>query len=166
MKIVLIFLCLCGFSLIAKAQTSNIGDYEVKVVSYKYKTTKGHLKKINEEGIGIEDYKGNYIIYRTADIVKIKVRKRGLSLSQAVAGGTLFGVGLGAAIWSLDEAGENTADMAKLTAALTVTGAVIGTAVGGISELSNKKLTLRVKGNPEYFKKNYQRLEKYVNVSK
>lgn len=162
MRTVLMFLVLCSFSLASLAQIENIGDYEIKVISYTYKTTKGRLKKVNAEGIGIEDYKGNYIIYRTADIIRIKVRKSGLTLGKSVAGGTLFGAGLGGTIWSLDESGQNMGDMAKLTALLTVTGAVVGTAVGGIVELSNTKLTLKVKGRQEYFKKNYQKLEKYA----
>lgn len=149
----------------AKSQTENIGDYEVKVISYQFKTTKGHLKKVNAEGIGIEDYKGNYVIFRTADIKKIIIRKRGLTLGNAVASGTLLGLGIGGGIWSLDESGENATDMAKLTIVLTATGAVVGTAVGGISELSNRKLTLKVKGNQDYFKNNHQRLIKYVNPS-
>src|SRR6218665_604122 len=122
MKAILTFLCFCCICFTLKAQN---GDYEIKVVSYKYKTTKGHLKKVNVEGIGVEDYKGNYIIFRTADIAKIKIRKRGLTLGNAVASGTLLGAGIGGAIWSLDENGESTAEMAKLTALLTVTGAVI-----------------------------------------
>lgn len=157
------FLVLCSFSFAAVAQIENIGDYEVKIISYKYKNTKGQLKKVNAEGIGIEDKKGNYIIFRTADIKKIKIKKRGLTLLEGLAGGSLSGVGAGLAIASLDESGENTADIAKLTVILTASGAIIGMAVGGISELSNKKLTLRVKGNREYFKSNYQRLEKYLN---
>ncbi|RZL42937.1 MAG: hypothetical protein EOP00_22990 [Pedobacter sp.] len=164
MKIVLTLFLLVLF-LNVRAQTENIGDYEVKVISYRYKTTKGHLKKVNAEGIGIEDYKGNYIIFRTADIKKIIIRKRGLTLGNAVASGTLLGLGIGGGIWSLDESGENATDMAKLTIALTATGAVLGTAVGGISELAKRKLTLKVKGNLEYFTQNYQRLNKYINLS-
>lgn len=137
----------------------------MKVVSYRYQTTKGQLKKVTPEGIGIEDYKGNYIIFRTADIIKIKVKKRGLTLGKAVSSGALLGLAIGGGVWSLDENGENVGDMAKLTAVLAVSGAVIGTTVGGIAELSHRKLTLSVNGNQEYFKKNYQRLEKYVNHS-
>lgn len=163
MKLLLTLLVFCCFYFTALAQTSNIGDYEVKVISNKYKTIKGQLKKVTPEGIGIEDFKGNYIIFRTSDIVKIKVKRRCLTLGTAVSTGTLAGVGIGAGIWSLDENGQNAGDMFKLTAALAVTGAVIGTAVGGVAELSSKKLTLSVKGNQEYFNKNYQRLNKYVN---
>ncbi|SOD14799.1 hypothetical protein [Pedobacter xixiisoli] len=162
MKFFLPLICFCCISLCCIAQSYN-GDYEVKVVSYRYKTTKGQLKKITPEGIGIEDYRGNYIIYRTPDIVKIKVKKRGLTFGKAVSSGTLLGLAIGGGLWSLDENGENAGDMAKLTVVLTASGAVVGTAVGGIAELSNKKLTLNVNGNQEYFKKNYQRLEKYVN---
>jgi len=163
MKFLLALICFCCTSILVNAQTENIGDYEVKVVSYKYKTTKGQLKKVMPEGIGIEDYKGNYIIYRTPDIAKIKIKKRGLTLGRAVSAGTLLGLGIGAGVWSLDENGQNAEDMFKLTAVLTATGAVIGTAVGGVAEVANKKLTLNVNGDQDYFKKNYQRLSKYVN---
>jgi hypothetical protein len=166
MKIVLTILFAFLLCITSSAQSiQNIGDYEVKVFSYKFKTTKGFLKKVNAEGIGIEDKKGNYVIFRTADIKKIKIKKRGLTLLNGLTGGILIGAGLGGAIWSLDESGENTADMAKLTALLAASGAVIGTAAGGFSELANKKLTLRVKGNQQYFKSNYHRLEKYLNHS-
>lgn len=158
----LIFLCFCFTT---SAQAQNRGDYELKVSSYKFKTVKGHLKMVNAEGIAVEDYKGNYIIFRTADIIKIKIKKRGLGFGNAVTTGTLLGLGIGGSIWSLDETGESTAEMAKLTAALTLTGAVVGTAVGGFSELANKKLSLNVKGNADYFKNNYQRLEKYINYA-
>jgi len=147
----------------AFAQVSNVGDYEVKVTSYHYKTTKGRLKKVSPEGIGIEDYKGNYIIFRTAEIIKIKVKKRGLTFGEAVAGGTLLGLGAGAAIWSLDENGDATEDMLKLTAVLTASGAAVGAVVGGVSEIAAGKLTLKVNGNAEYFKQNYQKLERYLD---
>ena len=163
MKFLITLICFCSLSILGKAQTQNVGDYEVKVISSKYKTTKGQLKKVTPEGVGIEDFKGNYIIFRTSDIVKIKVKRRGLTLGRAVSTGTLAGVGIGAGVWSLDENGQNAGDMFKLTAALAVTGAVIGTVVGGVAELSSRKLTLSVKGNQEYFNKNYQRLNKYVN---
>ncbi len=165
MKFLLMFLCFCGLSFFSYAQIENIGDYEIKVVSYRYKTTKGKLKKVTPEGMGIEDYKGNYIIFRTPDIVRVKVRRRGLTVGKAASVGTLLGLGIGGGLWSLDESGENTADLAKLTLVLTASGAVIGTAVGGVAELSNQKLTLNVNGSEEYFKKNYQRLEKYVDTT-
>lgn len=163
MKFVLTFLVFCCVCFTAQAQTENIGDYEIKVISYKYQTIKGQLKKVTPEGIAIEDYKGNYVIYRTSDIIKLKIKRRGLTLGRAVSAGTLLGLGIGAGIWSLDENGQNVEDMFKLTAALTATGAVIGTVVGGVAEVANKKLTLSVQGNQEYFNKNYQRLVKYVN---
>ncbi|MNJ93006.1 hypothetical protein D3C87_106850 [compost metagenome] len=164
MKFFLLLICFCCISLCCIAQSYN-SDYEVKVVCYRYKTTKGQLKKVTPEGIGIEDYKGNYIIYRTSDIVKLKIKRRGLTLGRAVSSGTLLGLGIGAGLWSLDENGENAGDMAKLTVVLTASGAVIGTAVGGIAELSHRKLTLSVNGNQDYFKNNYKRLEKYVNYA-
>lgn len=163
MKFFLTLICFCCISMLCFGQ--NNGDYEIKVVSYQYKTTKGQLKKVTPEGIGIEDYQGNYIIYRTADIIKIKIKRRGLTLGKAVSTGTLLGLGIGAGVWSFDESGQNTGDMVKLTAVLAAGGAVIGTAVGGIAELSHRKLTLSVHGDQDYFNKNYKRLEKYLNYA-
>ncbi|WP_113635903.1 hypothetical protein [Nubsella zeaxanthinifaciens] len=160
---ILFTLLIAGFPLLLCAQLSNIGDYEVKVSSKNYKTVKGHLKKVNAEGIAVEDYKGNYIIFRTADIEKIKVKKRGVGFFEAVGGGALFGLGLGGAIWSLDKSGENAGDMAKLTVLLTATGAATGTVVGTVSTLTRGKLTLRVNGDTQYFIQHYHLLKKYVN---
>lgn len=163
MKILIVLLCSLMLSQFSFAQVANVGDYEVKVTSYRYKTTKGQLKKVSPEGIRLEDYQGNYIIFRTSDIIKIKVKKRGLTFGKAVAGGALLGLVAGAAMWSLDENGEATEDMLKLTAVLTVGGATAGAVVGSISEIAAGKLTLKVNGNADYFKKNYQKLEKYLN---
>lgn len=165
MKVISLLICFWCICFSANSQTSNTGDYEVKVFSYTYKTTKGHLKKVTPEGVGIEDYQGNYFIFRTKDIIKIKVKRRGLTFGQFVSGGTLAGLGIGAAIWSLDEQGENTTEMAKLTAALTVAGALVGTAVGGVAAVANKKMALRVNGSQSYFLENHKKLEKYVNHS-
>lgn len=165
MKFLLTFFCVCSWSLFSYAQTETVRDYEIKVVSYQYKTTKGKLKKVSLEGIGMEDYKGNYIIFRTADIVKLKVRRKGLTLGKAVSAGTLLGLGIGGGLWSLDESGENTADLAKLTVVLTASGAIIGTAVGGLAEVANRRLTLNVNGDEAYFRKNYQLLEQYIDTA-
>jgi hypothetical protein len=162
MKILFTLLIAC-FPTLLFGQLRNIGDYEVKVFSKNYRTVKGHLKKVNAEGIAIEDYKGNYIIFRTADIEKIKVKKRGIGFFEAVGGGALFGLGLGGSIWSLDENGDNSADMAKLTVLLTATGAATGTVVGTVSTLTRGKLTLRVNGDMQYFIQNYHLLKQYVN---
>lgn len=159
MKILFTLLIAC-FPLLLCAQLRNIGDYEIKVFSKNYKTVKGHLKKVNAEGLAVEDYKGNYIIFRTADIEKIKIKKRGLGFLEAIGGGTLLGLGLGATIWS--ESGE-TEDMAKLTVALAAVGAATGTVVGTVATVRQGKLTLWVNGDSKYFIQHYHRLQQYVN---
>lgn len=163
MKSFFIILFLVFFCCILKAQT---GDFEIKVVSKKYQNVKGVLQKVSPEGIGIEDYKGNYLIFRTEDLVRIKVRKRGLTIGEGAAAGTLGGLGLGGAILSLDEDGESSDELVKLTAALTVSGAFIGTVTGVIAEIANTKFALTIDGNAEKFKKHYQKLEKYINPVK
>lgn len=162
MKVLLTFLILCYFSFGLRAQTKNVVDYEIKVVSDKYKTVRGHLIKVNAEGIAVEDYKGNYIIYRPADMVRLRVKKRGLSFGEAVGGGTLLGLGAGTALWKLDESGENGGDMAKLAFILTATGAVAGTLVGAVAEIIRGRLTLNVNNNTDYFRQNHARLTPYI----
>jgi len=146
--------------LIVKAQT---GDFEIKVISKKYQSVKGKLQKVTPEGLAIEDYKGNYLIFRTEDLVKVKIRKRGLTIGEGASAGTVAGLAVGAAIWSLDEEGQSFEDMAKLTGALTVSGAVIGTLTGVGAEIANTKLTLNIDGDANKFKKRYKKLEKYIN---
>ncbi|MCJ0742999.1 hypothetical protein [Pedobacter montanisoli] len=150
-------LILIGCSL--KAQQ----NWEVKVSTYSYKPVWGRLKKVNTEGIGIEDKKGNYYIFRPTEIRSVKIKEKGLGFGEAVGGGTLLGLGIGISVWSLDKEGNNTGSMAKLTAALTATGAVAGGLVGGVAVLIRKGFTLKVKGNPDYFNANYNRLEPYVD---
>ncbi|WP_199118492.1 hypothetical protein [Pedobacter sp. ASV28] len=158
-RFVFVLLLIISFTA-TKAQQ---GDYKIKVVSYQYKTVKGQLKKVNAEGIGIEDDKGNYYIFRTADLIRIKIKKRGLTIGKGAGAGALTGLGIGGGIWSVDENGNDFADMAKLTIALTATGAMSGTLIGAIAEVINHKLTLRINGNQEYFNKNYIKLVPYVN---
>ena len=150
-----IFIC---FSV--KAQT---GDFEIKVISKKYQSVKGKLQKVTPEGIAIEDYKGNYLIFRTEDLVKIKIRKRGLTVGEGAGKGAVAGLAIGAAVWSLDQEGQYFEDLAKLTGALTASGAVIGTLTGVIAEIANTKFTFIVDGNADKFKKNYKKLEQYIN---
>lgn len=139
-------------------------DFEIKVVSKKYQSVKGKLQKVSPEGIAIEDYKGNYLIFRTEELVKLKIRKRGITVGEGAGTGAIAGLGLGAALWSLDEEGQSFEDMAKLTGALTISGAAIGTLTGVIAEIANTKLTFSIDGNAEKFKKNYKKLEKYINL--
>ncbi|WP_410220583.1 hypothetical protein [Pedobacter sp.] len=138
-------------------------NWEVKVRTYSYKPIRGSLKKVNAEGIGIEDKKGNYYIFKPTEIHSIKIRKKGLGFGEAVGSGALVGLSIGISVWSLDKGENNTANMAKLTAALVGTGAVAGSMVGGVAVLIRKGFTLKVKGNPDYFTANYNRLEPYVD---
>lgn len=161
MKAYFIIVFLLIFALVSKAQTV---DFEIKVISKKYENVKGKLQKVSPEGIAIEDYRGNYLIFRAEDIVKLKVRKRGLTIGEGAGTGALAGLGAGAAIWSIDQENQSFADMAKLTGVLTVSGAAIGTVTGIIAELVNTKLSFTVDGDPEKFKKNYKKLEQYIVV--
>ena len=161
MKYLLTFFLLFAFAQL-KAQN---GDLEVKVVSKQYRTVVGHLKKVSPEGIGVEDYKGNYLIFRAADIVRVKVRKRGITIVEGLGGGALIGLGIGGGLLSLDESGNNTNGLIALTAILIGSGAAGGTITGIIAQLINNKLTLRVNGSDEKFRAGYKKLEKYVDAT-
>lgn len=161
MKYFLSIVLFCLSTSLLKAQNT---DFEIKVVSKKYQSVKGKLQKVSPEGIAIEDYKGNYLIFRADELIKIKVRKRGLTIGTAAGSGTLSGLVVGASIWSLDENNESIEDMAKLTGVLVVSGAAIGTITGIVAEIANNKLILNIDGDMERFKKNYKKLEKYINI--
>lgn len=146
----------------AKAQTN---DFEIKVVSKKYQTVKGVLKKVSAEGIGVEDFKGRYITFRPNEITRLKIRKRGLTVGEATGGGAVGGLGVGLLLLSLEsEDSPNGDDLLKLTAALTVGGAGIGAIVGVIAEISNTKYILRVNESHEKFREGYKNLDKYINT--
>ncbi len=162
MKTILTTLLLLCFFFVAQAQN---GDYEIKVVSKKYRTVRGILKKVSAEGIGIEDYKGNYMVFRPNEITRLKIRKRGLTVGEGTVTGLGAGAGAGAAIWSLDENGNSTKGMITLTALLIGAGTVIGTVTGIISEIANTKFILVVNENDENYKIGYKKLEKYVNTA-
>ncbi|RZL48058.1 MAG: hypothetical protein EOP00_10220 [Pedobacter sp.] len=156
-----IFLVCLLFSVaLTKAQDR---DFEIKVISSKYQTIRGQLKKVSAEGIGMVDFMGNYIIFRPSEIVRIKIRKRGLTIAEGAAGGTLGGLSAGLLILSLDEEDSgNGNDLLKLAGVLTVSGAAVGTLTGAIAQIANTKLTLRINESEEKFKSEYKKLEKYV----
>jgi hypothetical protein len=156
----LLTLCFCFVLTQLKAQN---GDIEVNIVAYKYRTVTGHLKKVNAEGIGVEDFKGNYLVFRPGEIKRIKIRKRGLTILEGLGGGTLLGLGIGGGILSLDENGRSTNELLALTAVLTGSGAVIGTLTGSIAQIANTKLTLRINGSENKFRTEFKQLEPYVN---
>ena len=74
MRYLFLFIFCLGISLSVNAQTRT---FEIKVITTKFKSVKGLLKKVSEEGIGIADYQGNYIIYRPQEISRIKIRRKG-----------------------------------------------------------------------------------------
>lgn len=161
MKVLLFTFILVFSSLLLQAQNA---DFEVKVVSKKYQNVKGKLQKVSAEGIAIVDYKGNYLIFRATEIVKLKIRKRGLTVGEGAGAGATTGLVIGAGIWSLDDEGQSSGEMLKLTGVLTASGAVLGTITGVIAEIINSKLILNIEGDEEKFIKNYKKLEKYINL--
>lgn len=162
MKIVIALLFFSTFGLFAKAQN---GVYEIKVVSKKYATVRGFLKKVSPEGIGIEDYKGKYVIFRPAEIERLKIRKRGLTIGEGTLKGGGAGLVAGAAIWSLDEEGRAFEEMAIITGALAGSGAVIGTIAGIVSDIKNTKMILKIASDEVKFRTVYKKLEPYVNTA-
>ncbi len=160
-----IYLCLIFlffFALSAKAQT---GDFDVKVSLFKYKSIVGHLMVANTEGIAIEDYKGRYHIFKVADIKSVIVKKRRLPFRTYVGIGTMAGVTAGLVVALGAEKLGVTDGILEVGLLLTATGAVGGTIAGTISELTKRKLHLKVNGDATYFKEHYQQLLPYINTS-
>jgi hypothetical protein len=159
MKIFVIFLLLFAFGQL------NAQEFEIKVVSNKYQTVKGQLKKVAAEGIGIEDYKGNYLIFRPSEIVRIKIRKRGITIGEGAANGALGGLAIGGLLLAAEsEISDNSStDLYKLTAALGAIGGAVGTIVGVIAELNNTKLLLKVNEDPANYQLQYLKLRPYLN---
>ena len=136
--------------------------YEVKVVLDSVKNVKGTLQKVSADGIAVEDFRGNYYIFKAKNIVKIKVRRKGLNFIESLGGGTGLGLAAGLAIFfSGDDGFDNFGDNLAGTAFLTGVGAVGGTVTGLVAEAINTKLILSIYGNTEKFKKEYLKLEKY-----
>lgn len=161
MKYAFIFLILFTFTKI-KAQNR---DIEVKVISNKYQTVKGQLKKVSAEGIAVLDYFGNYLIFRPNEIERIKVRKRGLTIGEGAAGGALGGLATGGLLLTLaseTEAEDSNGDLLKLTAALTAGGAAAGTLTGAIAQIVNTKLTLKINQDPTKYLSEYKKLTQYI----
>lgn len=160
MRTLVICCCFWLFSFAAKAQNSN---FEVKIISERYASVKGLLKKVSAEGIGIEDYKGNYLIFRPNEITRIKIRKRGLTIGEGTLNGTIAGAGTGLILMSLDEEGDNFGELLVASAILTGSGAVLGTLTGIICEIINTKKIFRINGDKEKFDLIYQKLVPYIN---
>lgn len=162
MKRIIVFVFFVMLGYFAKAQN---GLYEIKVVSKQYATVRGFLKKVSPEGIGVEDHKGKYVIFRPAEIERLKIRKRGLTIGEGTLNGGAAGLLAGAAIWSLDDNGSAFEEMAAITGVLGASGAVIGTIVGVVADIKNTKMVLKIASDEDKFKSVYKKLEPYVNTS-
>ena len=68
--------------------------YNVKVVLDTVQSVKGTLQKVSSEGIAVEDFRGNYHIFKAKNIIKIKIKKKGLTFIESFAGGTGLGLSL------------------------------------------------------------------------
>lgn len=149
------------FLLLFAVHKVNAQEFEIKVVSNKYQTVKGQLKKVAAEGIGIEDYKGNYIIFRPSEII----RKRGLTIGEGAANGALGGLVIGGLLIAAEAeiSDQSSAELYKLTAALGAIGGAVGTIVGVVAELNNTKLILKINENPNNYQLQYQKLAPYLN---
>ena len=156
--IYLIFFFL-SFSTSSFAQYVN---YEVKVILDSVESVKGTLQKVTADGIAVEDFSGKYYIFKTKNIVKIKVRRKGLNFIESFAGGTGAGLAAGIAIFfSGDKGYDNFRDNLAGTVFLTGVGAMLGSVTGLIAEAINTKLIVSLYGNTEKFKKEHLKLEKY-----
>lgn len=141
------------------------GRYELKVISAKHAPVVGQLKKLSPEGLGIEDYKQQYFVFRPNEIKRIKVRKRGFSFFDGVKNGTLIGLGVAAGMLSLS-GNEDLEDSQVRAAAIAVgIGAAGGTLAGAIARIVNTKLSLRINQDDQKFKAQFQKLAPYVDLS-
>lgn len=132
--------------------------YNVKVVLDDVQSIKGTLQKVSSEGIAIEDFSGNYRIFKAKNIIKIKVKKKGLTFIESFAGGTGLGLTAGLAIFKdTHSASEAIAGTALLTGA----GLALGSVTGLIAEAINTRLILYINQEPEKYKREYLKLEPY-----
>lgn len=136
-------------------------NYEVKVILDSVKNVKGTLQKVSPEGIAVKDFRGDYYIFKAKNIVKIKVRRKGLTTIEGLGTGAAIGLAAGAAIFFSDDSFMDLGEKITGTALLTGVGAVGGTLGGLVGEALNTKLILNVNSDPQKFKTQYLKLEKY-----
>ena len=132
--------------------------YEVKIVLDSVKNVKGTLQKVSAEGIAVKDFQGNYYIFKAKNIVKIKVRQKGLNFIESLGVGTGIGLAASAALY---KHGSNEAIVG--TTILTGAGALGGALGGLVAEAINTQLILNIHSDTEKYKKEYQKLEKYLH---
>ncbi|MEJ5995804.1 hypothetical protein WG904_15340 [Pedobacter sp. Du54] len=154
------FLLVCSISSFAQYK-----KYEVKVVLDSIKNVKGTLQKVSGEGIAVEDFRGNYYIFKAKNIVKIKVRYKGLTVVEGLGTGAAIGAAAGVAIFftgdGVDSSFDKFGDKLAGTAFLAGVGAIGGTLGGLLGEALNTKIILSLYGDTQKFKKEYHKLEKY-----
>ncbi|HTM99145.1 MAG TPA: hypothetical protein VL088_10400 [Pedobacter sp.] len=136
-------------------------NYEVKVVLDSFKNIRGTLQKVSPEGIAIQDFRGNYYIFKAKDIVKITVRRKGLTVAEGLGTGSAIGLSAGVAIFFTNDTFDDFGEKAFGTAFLTGVGAIGGTLGGLVGEALNTKLRLKINLNAQTFEKEYLKLEKY-----
>lgn len=150
----LIFLLLVCFG----SSSAQYVNYEVKVILDSVSNVKGTLQKVSAEGIAIEDFKGNYHILKAQNIIKIKIRKKGLTFLTSLGGGT--GLGLIAGLTVTEEL-HNINEKLIGIALFTSAGIAGGILTGLFAEVINTKLILLIDKDTQKFKREYLRLEKY-----
>ncbi len=136
-------------------------NYEVKVILDSVQNVRGTLQKVSPEGIAVTDYRGNYYIFKAKNIVKIKIRRKGLTVAEGLGTGSAIGFAAGAAIFFSSETFDDFGDRLIGTAFFTGVGALGGTLGGLVGEALNTKLILNIQMNEEKFKQNYLKLEKF-----
>lgn len=142
----------------ATSSSAQYVKYNVKVVLDALQSVKGTLQKVSPEGIAIEDFRGNYHIFKSKNIIKIKIKKKGLTFIESFAGGTGLGLAAGLSAFKDTHSG---ADAIVGTALLTGVGLTVGSVTGLVAEAINTKLILVINQDPEKYKREYLKLEKY-----
>ncbi|MCY1520612.1 hypothetical protein D9M68_553940 [compost metagenome] len=155
--ILLILFLLCCFN----SSFSQYVKYEVKVILDSVKNVRGTLQKVSPEGIAVEDYRGNYYIFRAEHLLKVKIRRKGLTVAEGLGTGAGIGLAAGAAIFFSDQTFTDFGQKLTGTALLTGVGAIGGTLGGLVGEALNTRIILNVHSDVEKFKRNYKKLEKY-----
>ncbi len=157
-----IYCCLIIFLLVFSTSIfAQNKKYEVKVKSNNIENVKGTLHKVTAEGISVEDYRGNYYILKAKDILKIKIKKRGLTFLGSLAAGA--GLGFFSGRYVLKDT-HSVSDRIIGTAVFIGAGLVIGTVTGIAANAIDTKLVLKINSDVQKYEKEYQKLEKYCKT--
>ena len=149
---------ICILLICATSSFAQRFKYEVKVVLDSVKNVKGTLQKVADDGISVTDFRGTNFILQSKNIVKIKVRRKGLNFIESLATGTGIGLAGGAMIILL---GNESNLAVTLAVGLTGVGAVGGALGSVVAKALNTELILDVNKDPAKFKEEYLKLEKY-----